>query len=207
MAAKSNDTFPPEMIRLLKIFGIGSFLFVLLLSFFNDRRANNTGNQESELWVSDAQRMFFKNLRGAFYDQEVRNDAKMTVYRHGKRTKAAADPVLNFAILINRVKSEAYIYAETSDEILPITLFWLNKRDQLTGNLTFEGGDKMAHFAFAQKIYALMVEEEVDFELENSTGRRIIWTDEKERDAVHTTLEDFFKLINPILPTSGKEIE
>lgn len=207
MAAKSNDTFPPEMIRLLKIFGIGSFLFVLLLSFFNERRANNTGNQESELWVSDAQRMFFKNLRGAFYDQEVRNDAKMTVYRHGKRTKAAAEPVLNFAILINRVKSEAYIYAETSDEMLPITLYWLNRHDQQTGKLTFEGGDKMGHYAFAQKVYALLVEEDVDFELANSSGRTILWKEEKERNAVFTTLEDYFQLINPNLPASGKVFE
>ncbi len=197
MAAKSNDTFPPEMIRLLKIFGIGSLLFVLLLSFFNDRRANNTGKQESELWVSDAKRIFFKNLRGAFYDQEVRNDAKMTVYRHGKRAKVAVEPILNFAILINRVKSEAYIYAETSDEMLPITLYWLNRRDQQTGNLIFEGGDKMAHYAFALKVYGLVGNEEVDFELSNSNGRTVLWKDEKERNAVYATLEDYFQLINP----------
>jgi hypothetical protein len=197
MAPKNQDTFTPEMIRVLKIFGIGSFLFVLLLSFFNERKANNTGEVVSEMWMSDSQRIFFKNLRGAYYDQEVRNDAKMTVYRHSKRLKDASYPFVNFAILINRVKNEAYIFAEPSFESLPFTIRWSNKFENSNGEVEFEGGDKFTHFQLASRLFPLLTEE-VEFEIKVDNQWKPVFQEDRQRLAVRTTLEDYFQLVNSL---------
>ena len=87
MGNRSHDTFSPEMLRILKIFGVGSLVFVFIMSFFNERRANNSGQEDSPMSIGDADRLYFKNVRAAYYDVEERKDARMTIYRHGKREK------------------------------------------------------------------------------------------------------------------------
>lgn len=63
----SNDALSSELIRIIKIFGAISVGLVLLLSLFNDRKADNTGSMD-EFFVTDASRIYFKNLRQSNYD-------------------------------------------------------------------------------------------------------------------------------------------
>ena len=100
MAKNNKDTLSPELIRLLKIFGIGSLVFVLIMSFFNEKRANNSGKEPSPMRMADADRLYFKNVRAAYYDIENRRDAKMTVYRHGKLSEESDKPNFIFSIIL-----------------------------------------------------------------------------------------------------------
>ena len=69
----------PDLIKVLKIF-LGSALgIVLLLSFFDGYRANNTGKDRA-FQVADADRLFFVNLRSIHYDREVRPEAAEARY-------------------------------------------------------------------------------------------------------------------------------
>ena len=56
----NKDQMGQEMVRLLKIFGLTSLGLVLLLSLFNERRANNSG-VDPTFRISDPGMLFFKN--------------------------------------------------------------------------------------------------------------------------------------------------
>ena len=195
MAKNNQDTLSPELIRLLKIFGMGSLVFVLVMSFFNEKRANNSGKEPSPMRMTDAERIYFKNVRSAYYDIENRRDAKMTVYRHGKRSKDTNRPTLVFSIILNQINDEAYIFLEPNFEEYPIQVKWSIPEKNQEGEITFEAGDKFAHFEFAQKITPLLLENAI-FEILVKESWIPLWEDEKERNAVMVTIEDYQKLIN-----------
>lgn len=195
MATSSNDTFSPEMIRILKIFGLGSVLFVLLLSFFNERRANNTGEEPNPMGVADQDRLFFKNMRAAYYDVEGREDAKINIYRYGKRIKGEDVPNLNLSILLNRIKDEAYIFVEPNPENLPLHLKWKHESLADSGELIFQGGDKFAHYDFVRKLYPLL-EENLIWERIDGTLPTPILEEETARETLKITIRDYDRLTN-----------
>lgn len=84
MASQHDKIMTPELIKIIKIFGISSLVLVLLLSIFNERRANSSGSDSTIMRVALAERLFFKNVRASFYDIEGHREAKMTIYRFGK---------------------------------------------------------------------------------------------------------------------------
>jgi hypothetical protein len=196
MAKKQYDTFSPEMLKILKIFGIGSLLFVFVMSFFNERRANNSGKEESPMSIGDAERLYFKNVRAAYYDIEDRKDAKMTIYRYGKRAKIEEVLSIELSILLNRVKDEAYIFVESSSGEFPIKIRWSNLEQKArNGELVFEGGDKFQHLGFVEKLYPLLLEN-TSFELWNEGKFTPILVDDNEKEALLITVKDYLKLIN-----------
>jgi hypothetical protein len=196
MAKKQHDTFSPEMLKILKIFGIGSLLFVFVMSFFNEKRANNSGKAESPMSIGDADRLYFKNVRAAYYDIEDRKDAKMTIYRYGKRAKIEEVLSIELSILLNRVKDEAYIFVESSSGEFPIKIRWSNlEQKDRNGELVFEDGDKFQHLGFVEKLYPLLVEN-TSFELWNDGKFTPILVDDNEKEALLITVKDYFKLIN-----------
>ncbi|MCH7401238.1 hypothetical protein ACFOUP_06760 [Belliella kenyensis] len=188
-----HDTLTPELLRILKIFGLASIAFVLILSFFDEKKANNTGALDSELAITDAERLYFKNVRGIFYDIENRADAKMQLYRYGKRIKEAEHPLINTSILINRVKLEAYIFVETNPELNSFEL--LAHYDNGTDTLIFNQGDKFSHFQFVKKLSPLL-ENDVRFEMLSPQGKLPVLQNPKEIDALRIPIKDFYRLIN-----------
>ncbi|RZS95726.1 hypothetical protein [Cecembia calidifontis] len=192
----SKDSLSPEMIKILKIFGIGSLLFVFLLSFFNEKRADNSGDANSLFRITDADRIFFKNVRAAYYELEERNDAKINIYRYGKRIKDEEMPNLNLSILINRIKDEAYIFVEPIPQNLPFKLIWKNISNTETGEFIFYGGGTLEHYDFVSKLSPLL-EESFQLEMEPENGKRHeILTDPKQREALKTTIKDYYRLTN-----------
>ncbi len=152
MANQHDKVLTPELIRIIKIFGISSFAIVFLLSFFNEKRAYNSGKEDSEMSVATAERIYFKNIRASYYDIEGHKDAKMKIYRYGKRIQESSDPLLNLSIMLSRIKDEAYIYVEPTEQ-LPIHMRWESDDKTKSGNLDFKGGDKYAHFSFVKDCF------------------------------------------------------
>lgn len=181
------------MLKIIKIFGIGSLALVFILSFFNEKRANNSGKEASVLSITDAERLYFKNIRGLYYDLEGRDDAKMSVYRYGKRVQEADHPLLNLSLLINRVKDEAYIYIEPSNDLSSFSLR-ATVNDQ-TDTLEFTSGDKFSHFNFVEQLYPFLIENAY-FELLIDEVWVPVLEDEKERDGLRIPIKDFYRLIN-----------
>ncbi|MBS9523402.1 hypothetical protein KIH41_14385 [Litoribacter ruber] len=190
-----DKSFDPELIKLFKIFGIGTLIWVFALSFFNTKTVE-LEEGEIRTSITAASRLYFMNVRQPFYDRENRNDAKMNVFRLSKRVVDDSRPVINLSIILNRVKEDAYIYLEPSEAILDgrINLKYSFDESDSSGIIQFGGGDRFDHFRFVDQVYPLLLQD-AHFEIETSDGWEPILVERKERDAFKTTSFDYFRLL------------
>lgn len=193
----TKDALAPELIRILKIFGAVSVGLVLLLSLFNERKANNTGDLD-EFSITYASRIYFKNLRQRNYELERLQDAKMDIFRYEKRVTDTSQLVLNVALIINRVKDAAYLYLEPQgglEKENKLHIRWKRQSGE-TGENLFYQGDRFSHFKFLEGIFPLlMLEEKVQFEAKVSEKWIPILTSDEEIAALRITCKDYFRLI------------
>lgn len=188
---KSDSILTPELVKIIKVFGIVSIALVVFFSFFNDRRANNTG-QDKTFRMSNSARIYFSNVRGINYDREFRKDAGMQIFRNKAFSNEDEHPNLALILILNPGKDEAYIYLE------PINLDWpIRLRLKSAGggeSHTFENGNKSDHLRYFE-ILKPAIESSAVIELQTNEGWIPIWTSPKEKEAVKTALEDYKKLI------------
>ena len=187
---KSDPILTPELIKIIKGFGLASVALVVFFSFFNERRANNTG-QDQAFRMSSSARMYFSNVRGINYEREVRIDAGMQIFRNKAFSNKEENPNLSLILILNPGKDEAYIYLE------PINLDWpITIRLKSTNGLespTFENGNKSDHLRYC-KILKTAIEGSELIELQTDEGWIPIWTSQKEKEAIKAVLEDYQKL-------------
>ncbi len=198
MHRSNKDRLTPELWKLFKIFGIASLGWVVLLSFFNEKRADNTSDRD-EFSITDASRIYFKNVRSAYYDAENRRDAKMNLYRFGRRIDDSTQNVLNAALIINATKDAAYVYLEPQGKFQhenPLEIKWATKNGK-EGSMRFYQGDRHSHYQFVSEIFPLLEENnETKFRALVGEDWLPILEEEKERNAFMTTCRDFFRLIS-----------
>lgn len=190
--SSKTPVFTPDLIQVLKIF-LGSALgIVLLLSFFDGYRADNTGKDRS-FQVAAADRLFFLNLRSIHYDRELRQEAEMALFRHGKRQISPNRPSFFPAILIPSKKQEAYLFFELEGGNYPLQILVVDKGKET--QISFDLAGNAAHKALAEQLWP--------FVLENATlnwridGKEYpLWETESEKEVLKTVLTDYFRLIN-----------
>lgn len=186
-----EPVFTPDLVRILKIFIFSAFGLVLMLSFFNGYRANNSGEDRS-FRVSDADRLYFLNVRSIHYDREIRRDAGMTLYRHGKRTKSDSVPTLDLVILLNPLKDDAYVYFELKNVDWPIQIrVKEGEKDQV---IEFANGNNTDHFNLLKRLKPA-IDQNSEFELIIGGKAQSLWSDEKEKQALKAVVEDYFRLL------------
>ncbi len=188
---KSDPILTPELVKVLKIFMFSAVAIVLVFSFFNDYRADNTGKDRS-FRIADSDRIYFQNVRSINYDREFRQDAGMTLFRHRNRLQSSSLPTLDLVILLNPTKDEAYIYFELTNAEWPATI----KVDGLVNEDSFEfaNGNNRDHLELFQRL-APTLAEDAKFELLVGDTAFPIWTSEKEKEAVKTVIEDYLRLL------------
>lgn len=189
---KRDAVLTPELVKILKIFIFSSLGLVLTLSFFNDYRADNTG-EDRTFRVNSSNRLYFLNVRAIHYDREVRRDAGMTLFRHGKRAQSEAQPSLDLVILLNAEKEEAYAYFELKNAEWPIQI----RTTSSPGGQSFEfaNGNNFDHLDFLHQLRPVL---EQEHEMELLVGGKIfpLWPTQKEKQALKSTIEDYFRLLN-----------
>lgn len=186
----SDSVFTPELLRIVKIFGAFSLGLVLILSFFNERRADNTGRDQTFAMTS-ANRIYFQNVKSVNYDREVRRDAGMTVYLNKKLRLEGPDPNIGLAIILNPIKDEAYIYLEPKNLDWPITMR-IDSNDT-SKSYTFENGNKSDHLSYFQLLKPAIQAGNL-IEIKTSSGWSPIWSTPKEKEALNAILDDFHNL-------------
>jgi hypothetical protein len=188
---KKHKAIEPEMMKLFKIFGIGTLVWVFVLSFFNEKRETE---DRSPTAITAASRLYFMNVRQPFYDRENRMDAKMNIFRFSKREKDAELPAIGLSIIINRIKDDAYVFVEPSEKITDLVMEMRYVVDEEIGEISFLGGDRFAHFEFVEKVYPLLLKD-ARFELKLDEVWVPILEGKRERDAFRITSFDYFRLI------------
>lgn len=189
---KTDPILTPELIKIIKIFGIASILLVLVLSFFNDKRANNSG-EDGTFRMADSDRLYFLNVRSSYYDRENRADARMAIFRHGRRLISDSIPSLDLLIILNSRKDEAYLYLEPINFDWPIKIRASGQNQ--SEEFILENGNKFDHLAHIDALRA-RIEEGFSFYLFYKGDWIPIWDTPKEKEVLKTVQEDYFRLLN-----------
>lgn len=185
-----------DLIKVLKIF-LGSALgLVLLLSFFDGYRANNTGKDRS-FKVADADKLFFVNLRSIHYDRELRSEAKMELFRHGKRPDFDTIPRFFPAILLPSKAKEAYLFFELEGVDYPIQI------QAILGDkviqIPFDLAGNTAHKSLGEQLWPLL-QQNASFKLLVEGKETSLWQTESDQEVLKTVLTDYFRILNQAQP-------
>lgn len=191
MSAK-DPVLTPELIKIMKIFIFSSLGLVLVFSFFNSYRADNTG-EDRTFKISDADKLYFLNVRSIHYDRELRRDAGMTLFRHGKRFQSDSLPTFYPLIILNPVKDDAYVFFEIQNAEYPIRLRTNAGSDSQV--IDFSNGNNQDHLRLLNQL-KLWIEGDYEILLESGDQVFPIWASEKEKEIFKTVVEDYFRLIN-----------
>lgn len=189
---KTDPILTPELIKIIKIFGIASITLVFVLSFFNDKKANNSGEDDT-FRMADSDRIYFLNVRASYYDRENRTDAGMALFRHGKRKISDSIPTLELLIILNPKNDEAYIYLEPLNFHWPIKLRVSGKNQ--SKEFILENGNKFDHLSHINKLKA-GIYEGLSFDLFLRDAWIPIWDAPDEKEVLKTILNDYFRLLN-----------
>ncbi|SHM65110.1 hypothetical protein SAMN04488057_102484 [Cyclobacterium lianum] len=184
-----------EMVRLLKIFGLASLGLVLLLSLFNERRANNTGEDPS-FRLSDSGMLFFKNIRRIDYAVRSMPDAGIDIYTHKGFDRDSTQNTLILEIIVHKNRNTASPYLLSAGQLKrrePLLLHAI-KKDDLYGTLEISTGDRYVHLEQAGIIFNWL-SSEIDSLKANVGERWIPLLDSKrEREAFVNSYNDFLKI-------------
>ena len=195
MSSKA-PVFTPDLIKVLKIF-LGSALgLVLLLSFFDGYRADNTG-KERTFQAADADRLFFVNLRSIHYDREVRQEADMELFRHGKRLKSDTIPRFFPAILLPSKTKEAYLFFELEGADYPIQIQAILGDEVI--QIPFDLSGNTAHKSLGEQLWPLL-QQQASFKLLVEGKEYPLWQTESDKEVLKTVLTDYFRVLNQAQP-------
>ena len=195
MSSKA-PVFTPDLIKVLKIF-LGSALgLVLLLSFFDGYRADNTGKDRS-FKVADADKLFFVNLRSIHYDRELRSEAKMELFRHGKRRKFDTVPTFFPAILLPSKTKEAYLFFELEGADYPIQIQVILGDEVI--QIPFDLSGNTAHKSLGEQLWPLL-QQQASFKLLVEGKEYPLWQTESDKQVLKTVLTDYFRILNQAQP-------
>ena len=195
MSSKA-PVFTPDLIKVLKIF-LGSALgIVLLLSFFDGYRADNTGKDRS-FKVADADKLFFVNLRSIHYDRELRSEAKMELFRHGKRPKFDTIPRFFPAILLPSKTKEAYLFFELEGADYPIQIQAILGDEVI--QIPFDLSGNTAHKSLGEQLWPLL-QKQASFKLLVEGKEYPLWQTESDKEVLKTVLTDYFRILNQAQP-------
>ena len=195
MSSKA-PVFTPDLIKVLKIF-LGSALgIVLLLSFFDGYRADNTGKDRS-FKVADSDKLFFVNLRSIHYDRELRTEAKMELFRHGKRPKLDTIPSFFPAILLPSKTKEAYLFFELEGADYPIHIQVILGDEVI--QIPFDLSGNTAHKSLGEQLWPLL-QQQVSFKLLVEGKEYPLWQTESDKEVLKTVLTDYFRILNQAQP-------
>lgn len=195
MSSKS-PVLTPDLLKVLKIFLGSALALVLVLSFFDGYRANNTGKDRS-FQAADADRLFFVNLRSIHYDREVRLEAGMELFRHGKRLKTDTIPTFFPALLLHTKQKEAYLFFELEGAEYPIQLQAISGDEVI--HIPFDLGGNTAHKALGEQLWPLL-QQNASFSLSVSGKEYPLWQTESEKEVLKTVLTDYFRILNQPQP-------
>ena len=194
--SSKTPVFTPDLIKVLKIF-LGSALgIVLLLSFFDGYRADNTGKDRG-FQVADADKLFFLNLRSIHYDREQRQEAKMELFRHGKRQNIPNTPSFFPAILFPSNKEEAYLFFELEGGDYPIQIQAIDQG--METEISFDLAGNAAHKGLAEQLFPLL-QRDASFTWEVNGTKSPLWANESEKEVLKTVLTDYFRILNQPQP-------
>lgn len=191
----NKDQMGQEMFRLLKIFGLASLGLVLLLSLFNERRANNTG-EDPTFRLSDSGLLFFKNIRRIDYAVRGMAEANIDIYTHKGFEIDSSKNALVLEIIVHKNKNAASLYLLQQGQLetqRPLLLKSLTK-EKVNDKLEITPGNRYEHLNKAKILFHWLSSEMITIEAKVNGAWIPILKEKKEKEAFVNTYKDFLKI-------------
>jgi hypothetical protein len=194
--AANNDNSQKEMFKLLKIFGFASLGLVFLLSFFNDYRANNSG-EDPTFTIKDAGLLFFYNLRRIDYRLTRLPEAKIEIYTNDAFDKDSTKNGILLDIIINKNNQTAFLYLKPQGVFSTAKNLRVrngNQPEDKSFTLDTQTADRQIHLEAVQKIAHWLQEEEGSVEVYVDKKWFPLTPEIKEKEAFLNAYNDFLKI-------------
>ncbi|WP_162416336.1 hypothetical protein [Cyclobacterium roseum] len=190
----NKDQLSREMYRLLKIFGTASLGLVLLLSFFNEYRASNSG-EDPEFAITDAGFLFFKNIRRI--DYEVKQLPTVDRYVHEDFDPDSLKSGLQIELIVQKNRNTAVPFLVLKGSLIgksPLLLQNLDEHKKPKDSLELRQGNRYTHLENATKLRDWLSTDLNSIRAKADEGWVKLFEDEKERKAFLQTFQDFEKI-------------
>ncbi|GEO23172.1 hypothetical protein CQA01_37060 [Cyclobacterium qasimii] len=184
------------MFRLLKIFGFTSLGLVLILSFFDGHRANNSG-EDPTFTTKDAGLLFFYNVRRIDYQIKRLPEAKIEIYTNTSFDRDSTKNTLQLDLILNKNKQTAFLYLKPLGKFTDLkTLRLRNGQLPFQDSLILRSGaaDRHLHLAAAKKIAGWLQKKEAILEVYTDEKWLNLYSEKKQKEAFIDTLNDFLKI-------------
>ncbi|MDO6438833.1 hypothetical protein Q4534_15520 [Cyclobacterium sp. 1_MG-2023] len=190
-----NDPSQAEMFRLLKIFGLASLALVLILSFFDGHRANNSG-EDPTFTIKDAGLLFFYNVRRIDYHTSRLPETKLVIYTHKSFNKDSTLNTLLLDIIVNKNNQTAFLFLNPQGNYMNRKMLLRNVESQKQDSLTVSpsSANRHSHLENAKTIGLWLQEESGNVEVLSENKWIPLFEGKKEEQAFLHTLNDFLKI-------------
>ncbi len=195
-SAANTDQMTREMYRLLKIFGSISIGLVLLLSFFNEYRADNSG-EEAEFTASDAGLIYFKNIRKIDYRTAHLPEAMIERYTHEDFDPDSTKSGIQLDLIVQKNNRTAVPFVLPKGKLAtnaPVLLRAHQGLETIADSLRIHSGDRQTHLKAAKKLYQWLLADMASIEAKTEKGWIPVFDDPKARKAFIQTFKDYEKI-------------
>lgn len=189
------DPSQAEMFRLLKIFGLGSLALVLMLSFFDGHRANNSG-EDSTFTIKDAGLLFFYNVRRIDYRISRLPEAKLEVYTHKSFKIDSNYNTVILDIIVNKNNQTAFLFLKPQGKYINSKMLLRNEDDRKQDSLVVSTNvsNRHTHLENTKKIGYWLQQESGNVQVLSENKWLPLFEGEREKQAFLHTLNDFLKI-------------
>ena len=173
-----------------------SLCAIVLLAACNPDKQKEVDQTTISFDTNDASKLFFKNMRQSYYDQQIMEEAKLELYRFSKRNTDNETPVINLTIVNNWRYDQAYLLLEPGAgmSLSDLKISWTNSELGESGEIVFENGNKETIVRFADQIY-YQLQRGSQFKVMLEDGEVDILKTSQDREAFRITMVDYYRLV------------
>jgi hypothetical protein len=171
------------------------FVMAFLLSSCKIDRKHAIDRDKITFRVAEDNLLFFKNVRQIYYDFQDLPEANWYAYRFGDRPIDPKRPILIPVIVVDWMKSEAYVLVEPNEVLQNESEFVVRERNKrgiiFEYSLKERGRENMLEFA--TKIYEGIMQENDIFVV--SQGKEVsLFTNKEEMETFRIVMSDYYRL-------------
>lgn len=175
-------------------------LLLFLIFFACETPPTDASRQPDEIFrTTDPSRLYFKNMRAYYYQEDTKPGTKMDTYTLKKFNSADSRPILTPIIVNNWLQDEAYLFLEKNahPSLAGNSLYFRSLGSVTNETLEFELTifDKQSQYDLASFLHTHI---RAGHTLEVSTDHQewySIFNDKKDRGYFLQTMDDYYRLI------------
>ncbi|MGF1533771.1 MAG: hypothetical protein ACFCUI_08705 [Bernardetiaceae bacterium] len=144
--------------------------------------------------------LFFKNMRGMYYDLEEHPSGQMKLFRFSDRPQGEDSPHLNVVLVNNWRHDQAYVLLEPNAPLQQqfrsdtLHILWQDTLSGTNGAHRFWEGNKELHYRFATHVYNSILKGH-RLAVWNGGDTLPLFPTKEEREAFRITMMDYYRVV------------